>query len=501
MKFIQFIILFNSLTFFAQKEADLWYFGRNAGMDFSSGKPIALENGKLNTEEGCAVIADKSGKLLFYTDGISVWNSNHSLMPNGSGLKGNPSSTSSGVAIPKPNSPGKYYLFSVASEANADGLCYSLIDMNLDSLRGDVLMNEKNIQLQTKITEKLTAVSHRNGKDFWIICHKWESDEFLSFLITEKGIEKNPIISKIGLIHQGKLLNTQGFMKSNPDGSNIALALEADDKIELFDFDNATGKLSNPIVVTFASASYPYGIEFSPNGSLLYASAAGNGEIFQFNLQLESNEAIQKSMTKIGQSPNKEWVGALQIANDGKIYFPIYKTSFMGVIHNPNEIGVLCEYQNNFLNLGSGKAALGLPTFSQNFFKQEVKETKLTYFDATKIELGKALILKNITFDFAKYTLKPSSFVELDKVVAIMKKNPTYNIQITGHTDNIGNKSSNLILSQNRANTVKEYLTSKGIAADRVSSDGKGSVLPVATNSTDEGRAKNRRVDFVLNIK
>jgi hypothetical protein len=161
MKYSVLVFSFFSLFTFSQKEANTWYFGRNAGLDFSTGKPIALTDGALSTEEGYAVISDKTGKLLFYTDGISVWNKAHKVMPNGSGLKGDPSSTSSGVAIPKPNSPGKYYLFTVAKEGSQDGLNYSLIDMNLDSLRGDVVTAEKNIFLQGKISEKLTAVSHR----------------------------------------------------------------------------------------------------------------------------------------------------------------------------------------------------------------------------------------------------------------------------------------------------------------------------------------------------
>ena len=122
MRNLTFLLIFCASFSFAQKEANNWYFGNNAGVDFSSGKAVALTSGALKTDEGCAVISDKSGKLLFYTDGISVWNGNHQLMQNGQGLKGNPSSTSSGVAIPKPNSPGIYYLFSVAATAGVDGL-------------------------------------------------------------------------------------------------------------------------------------------------------------------------------------------------------------------------------------------------------------------------------------------------------------------------------------------------------------------------------------------
>lgn len=497
MRILIFFFIFCCTGAFAQKEANFWYFGRNAGVDFSSGKPVAVTNGALNTDEGCAVISDKDGKLLFYTDGISVWNANHQLMPNGQGLKGNPSSTSSGVAVPKPESPGIYYLFSIAAIAGEDGLRYSIVDMGRNGGLGDVTDTAKNVPLNTPVTEKLTAVSHRNGKDIWVIAHGWNTDEFIAYLVTEKGLDKTPVISKTGLVHKGGTLNTQGYMKSNPDGSNIALALEESYEVELFDFDNATGKLSNPITVNFAEGSFPYGIEFSADGSILYVSAAGPGEIYQFNLQAGSNEAIQKSMLKIGQTPNKAWVGALQLANDGKIYFPIYNTEYLGVIHNPNAFGEDCRYENNYVKLGGKLATLGLPTFTQSFFNQEVKG-QVTYFDPAKVQLDKAIVLKNITFDFAKHSLKASSYPELDKVVAMLKKFPDYKITLVGHTDNVGNKSSNLTLSLNRAKSVKEYLVSKGIAENRISFEGKGSSIPVATNQTEEGRLTNRRVEFVL---
>ncbi len=161
-------------------------------------------------------------------------------------------------------------------------------------------------------------------------------------------------------------------------------------------------------------------------------------------------------------------------------------------------MGSACNYVNDYVSLNGKKASLGLPTFSQNFFNLEIKDTKITYFDANKVVLNKALVLKNITFDFSKYTLKSSSFIELDKVVLLLKNNPSYKILILGHTDNIGNKSSNILLSQNRAKTVKEYLVSKGINETRINFEGKGSAEPVSTNSTDEGRAKNRRVEFIL---
>lgn len=101
-------------------------------------------------------------------------------------------------------------------------------------------------------------------------------------------------------------------------------------------------------------------------------------------------------------------------------------------------------------------------------------------------------------FDFNKATLRSSSYSEIDKVVKILQENPQYKIEISGYTDNIGNKSYNLKLSEKRAKSVMEYIVAKGVDKDRITSVGYGSQMPIATNATEEGRQKNRRVEFVL---
>jgi OOP family OmpA-OmpF porin len=186
----------------------------------------------------------------------------------------------------------------------------------------------------------------------------------------------------------------------------------------------------------------------------------------------------------------------MQIAADGKIYFPIYNTPFLGTIEKPNVPGIACGVKMNTVDLKGRTCTLGLPTFTQSFFENTKNET-VTYFTGTA-KKGQKLVLKNVNFDFAKSTLQASSNAELMKVVAFMKANPSYRIALSGHTDNIGNKSSNLLLSQNRAAAVKAYLVAKGIAANRIETAGYGSSKPVASNSTDAGRAKNRRVEFVV---
>lgn len=113
-------------------------------------------------------------------------------------------------------------------------------------------------------------------------------------------------------------------------------------------------------------------------------------------------------------------------------------------------------------------------------------------------ELNKPIILQNITFEFAKSQLKESSFAELNNLAAELKANPSYQINLSGHTDNIGQEEDNLKLSQARAKAVAEYLTSKGIAPTRITYKGYGSKQPITTNETEQGREQNRRVEFIL---
>lgn len=117
------------------------------------------------------------------------------------------------------------------------------------------------------------------------------------------------------------------------------------------------------------------------------------------------------------------------------------------------------------------------------------------------IEVGQVVRLNNIFFEFGKATLRPESSEELDRVAALLTDNPSMQIDIAGHTDNVGSDADNLKLSDDRAKAVHDYLVNKGVVATRLSWKGYGETKPVAGNDTDEGRAQNRRVEFVIRSK
>ena len=114
------------------------------------------------------------------------------------------------------------------------------------------------------------------------------------------------------------------------------------------------------------------------------------------------------------------------------------------------------------------------------------------------IEVGKTVVLNNIFFDFDKTTLKPESYIELDKVVKLLNENPGMKIEIAGHTDNVGSDVINLRFSSDRASAVKDYIVSKGISSERIIAKGYGPTKPISSNDSEEGRRQNRRVEFTI---
>jgi outer membrane protein OmpA-like peptidoglycan-associated protein/tetratricopeptide (TPR) repeat protein len=136
--------------------------------------------------------------------------------------------------------------------------------------------------------------------------------------------------------------------------------------------------------------------------------------------------------------------------------------------------------------------------YSDNFSLKD-KSPDSTYdknIPLQPLEVNASIVLKNIFFDFSKYELKPESQVELDKVIQLMQDNPTVKIQIEGYTDNVGTSADNMKLSENRAKAVVNYLVSKNISITRLTAKGFGATKPVAENSTEEGRAQNRRTEL-----
>ncbi len=360
-----FLLLIASQAF-SQREANVWYFGIFAGIDFNSGTAVPLVDGQINRWEGVACLSDSLGNLLLYTDGDSVWNRSHQPMLNGFGLKGDPSSTESAIIVPYPAHDSLYYIFTIDEEGGDDGLCYSLVNMRGDGGLGEVI--QKNEQLISPVSEKLTAVRHKNNTDFWIIAHGWETDSFFVYRLTPSGISSVPKIIEIGLPHSDIGLhgnNSVGYMRASPDGHKLAIAIQVSQIFELVDFDNETGDISNPVDILQLRGS-PYGVEFSADRSKLYMTSGKY--LFQADLSSSSASDIINSVVLIDSSDCGNFFGALQLATDGKIYLAHEFSSHLGVIQKPEKAGKDCNFDLNGFYLSGRQCRMGLPNFIPSYF-------------------------------------------------------------------------------------------------------------------------------------
>ncbi|MFD2787552.1 SMP-30/gluconolactonase/LRE family protein [Hymenobacter rubripertinctus] len=356
------VLLLHAVGATAQPEAQNWYFGNNAGLSFAGGQPTVLTNSAMNTYEACAAVSDSLGNLLFYTNSEAVWNRQHQLMPNGTLLGGHSTGTQGAVILRQPGRLRQYYVFTVdACDAQlAGGLRYSSVDMRAEGGLGAVSRRAQPVDTG-RVTEKLTVVPHANGRDSWVLVHGWKSDRFYAYLVTAAGLASVPVMSAVGSVHAGgggalHNANAVGYMKASADGRKIALGIR-DEDFELFDFDNATGRLSNCVLLPSIYRSY--GVEFSPDGSRLYGTDLDGFRVYQFNLQAGSAAAIAASRVEVGITSG--YAGALQRGPDGRIYVAQYNRAYLSVIAAPNALGAACGFQLDVLPLNGRLCQVGLP--------------------------------------------------------------------------------------------------------------------------------------------
>jgi gliding motility-associated-like protein len=376
--FIPFFLILSGEAF-CQKEANTWYFGNRAGLDFNQTPPRALYNSKASSYEGFTSISDKNGELIFYSNGITVVNRQHQPMKNGAHITGDISSTMGTVIVPLPGNDSIYYLFTTgAAFQETRQLLYNIINIKGDNGLGEVV--QSNILIEDVIFEKIAAVRHCNKKDVWIVVHKWDSDEYHSYLVTAAGLNPVPVVSKAAVSITGNENNGIGSLKFAANGTKLAAVHAFENNlVELMDFNNLNGVISNPVVfqpsvprnATFTGS---YGVEFSPNGRLLYVSVNSSFTepclLYQFDIS--SNNATSILATKqLIANATPFFAGALQMGPDQKIYMAMWNDTSISVIENPDVFGAGCNFKYNKIFVGAATrepVQFGLPNFIQSYF-------------------------------------------------------------------------------------------------------------------------------------
>lgn len=409
----------------SQKEAAIWYFGEKAGLDFSSGTAFPLTDQNVMTGlKATGVICDSLGNLQFITDGKKVWDRQFTMMPNATGLEGDLGSTQPCVVVPHPWDSTLYYIFTTdilmfrdTVNFTTTGLNYTVIDMKLRGGYGDAAATHLNVPLLSPVTQKLTAVRHKNNRDFWVIGHKWNSDEFYAWKVSGNGVEA-PVVSAVGSYHGGnskKANNAVGYLKTSPDGKYLASVVSGNRTVELFDFNNETGLITNPRSYTTQWPGIsPYGAEFSPGSRFLYITAL---EIGGVEVPSKPTYIVQFDISQGLTSPSVIdsvaglRLAALQLGIDRRIYISRTrnhqgKRDSLDVIYNPDRPGTLCNF-NRRDNLPAGQSLAGrksiysLPNLVQSFVNiPPFRWDSVCRGDVTRFTVTNTANTDSVTWDF-----------------------------------------------------------------------------------------------------
>lgn len=354
----------------AQKETDKWYFGVLAKVDFTTGSPVA-SSGPMNTSEGSSSVSSPSGSTRFFTDGQTVWDAAETVMPNGTGLMGEVSSSQSAMIVPSPTSNSQYYVFTTDADGGPNGFRYSVVDMTLNGGMGDVVVASKNTPVLDSVCEKIAAIRSPAGDTYWVVVHQWGNNKFYAYRLTPSGLQP-PVISSVGTVHSSTLgtnpfQNTYGQMKFNMCGDKLALAIGYQNMIEIVDFNMSTGVISNP--QSLPQPDHVYGIEFSPNSTFLYATCYDPaGTVLQYNVS--SGIAATIAATRVPLSTAGSMYG-MQLASNGNIYVVDGFTNRVPFIESPDLAGFACGYDGFGIDIDPAfngcMSGLTPPSFMQSY--------------------------------------------------------------------------------------------------------------------------------------
>ncbi len=415
------LLLLSAFVAHAQNENRTWHFGDGAGIHFpATGElPVPVPRSAIVTHStdrfgyseaiAAASISDRhTGRVLFYTNGVTMWDSTHRVMQNGERLlecppPGNTNifdeKTSAGqgvLIVPAPCDTNRYYVFSNdwcesyqdVSEGK-QGLYYSVVDMRLNRGRGGVV--EKQVPLLRPTTGGLTATMQSNGRDYWIVTQKVTTFGLYVFPLTCEGLGSPVIMSAPDYLQpvwgSDKVprhwWGYDGTIQISPAGNSLAVTYVVskdlnplprpdDNYVDFYRFDPATGRASDPVSVQGLGVNgwRAHDVAFSPDGTKIYWIEKGD-YIYQADVMQHDAGAIKASKTRLGS-----YIGSaadvVQLGPDGRIYFGNHEDTMLSVVHQPNLSGAACQVEMRVVSLGGREMKSSLPnTITSNLFGRD----------------------------------------------------------------------------------------------------------------------------------
>ncbi|WP_420316030.1 PKD domain-containing protein [Ekhidna sp.] len=347
----------------ANQTSNQWYFGEQAGIEFTNGPIAILDGNQQDALEGCATISDVNGDLLFYTNGSTVWNWEHDVMLNGDSIGGDRASAQNSIIMPFADDETMFYIFTTERVYgdNEYALKYSIVDMKEAAARGKVIV--KNVKLMDNSTERITG-SGFTGDDL-IVAHEFGNNIFRSFQTSATGLS-GAIFSPVGEVHDFmQELSATGYMKISPSLNQIAINIPGTNQVEILDIDQ--GEISNPRLIDTGESDL-YGMEFSPGGLRLFlTTSSATSKLIQYDLDSlnSADPATDISNTKFDGYTQGVDYGALQLGPDGVIYMAVDNSSTIGTISSPENNDASASFDNAGFDLAGRISRLGLPNFAQ----------------------------------------------------------------------------------------------------------------------------------------
>ncbi len=375
-----FIVITVSLS--AQKRNNIWAFGDGVGLNFNT-TPVSLFKSKLvatNPPYYVSSICSIDGQLLFYTDGLTVWNKDGFSFPkynNWWPWYGNIIP----LITPHISNDSLYYYFGIDDSNNPTA--YKLIYFSVKVYKpGDI---EEAVYprpttpvsyfttLLSNASHVLAGTGHCNQIDTWITAHA--PGELYSFLVTASGVSTNPVITPVpgNILPVTKLNAKYGNIKFSANSERLIVPDADNNKIVVFDFDNQTGKFANPIKLSIPKDQYLEDVEISADGSKLYfgsfeifdpEAAAEIHYIYQMDLNAGSASDIEKTLYKVNIGDRTVCIRSctilrrtMQLGPDGRIYINRRENvgldleKAMGVIEDPPKAGKNCNYRPTIVDL------------------------------------------------------------------------------------------------------------------------------------------------------
>ncbi len=413
-----FVLTFFCITAFGQKEWSNWYFNGKTLLTFKKGyaqvvhdfvNPVPPELDFTNYYywgQGNSISYSDpvTGEMKFIIDSRNAYGKDYILFPKSYNtyLRSCPDKFSYHI-FPFHDNSNKFYVIQFQDQGadllqqesnlqvrcpNAIGLGYSIVDLNMNNGIGDfAVMNQPIIG---GLNAQITTIRHANGKDEWVIVHPIGTNQFQAILFTDNGI-KPAVASTIGPNVPAVFSKVQGVLTASHDGKTLAGFSNAEDGVQLFDFDNTTGKISRYRKLPVKGTEGVSRLQFSPDDSKLYYLNY-NG-VFQYDF---NQSDVAASLTKIsGQGYGLLY--DMQLAPDGKIYVTKVTSTeddnykeYIGIIQCPN----LPQYACNFNPKAMDMLTLAFPDLINDFI-HDPKAPAIT-----KLDLG-----KDVSVCFGSYTI------------------------------------------------------------------------------------------------